>query len=201
MVPVFTPEHHDPEPVELILSGRLLLPQEPVTVKDVASAIANEQISKTQLLSEVEKAVMSGNSQNDNLKVLAPFEGLMKSGLREAGYVPSGSLEDVALMFYEKIVKPASGSHYENDCVDNAIVSSILHFIATVQQQKEQGKELPKAYDKIAELATQLQERSGVVAMDIAKQKTGEFVFDNKALIIGGAAFLVVVLLILISKK
>lgn len=193
-VPVFTPENHDVSYIPELLAGKIRAIPQPAQPQDVAAEIANDAIKTREIaVGEFNPAMPVSQSS----KILAPFKPIMTGAVERAGYVAPKEIDPLAIVFYEKIVKPATQSTYDADNLDDAIVDSILYFIATLQQKKESGEQMNKVYTFIADKATQLQEKGGDVAKDAAGQKVGSFVLDN-ALLLGIAA---VVVIIAVSRK
>lgn len=164
------------------------------TTKDISEEISNEQIQQTHEKQKERTLTLESKSA----KVLKPFKPIMKAGVSNAGFVPPENIDALALLFYDKVVKPATQSTYDHcDHLDDVIVDSILHFIATLQAKREAGEPMNKVYTTIADKATQLQEEAGDTGKQIAGQKVGNFVIENAAII--GVGVLIAV--IMLAKK
>jgi len=174
-VPVYSPATHDISYIPELLSGKIRAIPSAATPQDVASEIANEEIAKTDRTQRAHDL----KTETQSSRILKPFVPTMRAAVQASGYVAPKDVDALGLLFYEKVVKPASASTYDSNFLDEVIVDSILHFIATVQQKRAAGEPMPELYEKIADRATQLQEKGGQIVEQQAGNKLGSFIVDN----------------------
>lgn len=193
-VPVFTETAHDPSYVLDLLKGKIRAVPQAIEPQDIAADIAYRDISETERKQRATDLAPQRPNAGGKERALIPFVPLMKKSVRTAGYVPERNLDALAVQFYNTVVK-TSTQGFDADFLDEAIVDSILYFIATLQEKHAQGEQLPPIYQKIAEGADRLTQQGETVVRRTAEAKAGAFVLDNSMLIMGGLAILVIVAL------
>lgn len=143
--------------------------------------------------------------------LLIPFKGILRKALEKKRIKNDGSIKDIAVKFYEHIVKKDFETEnaflsYE-DAVDNltdvaidAIVKAIISFIKNVRKKKSEGKELTPIEKGIFEGTEKIEKKLKEEVKEEAEQKVGALVLNPKTLIIVGV-ILFITLTFLFSKK
>lgn len=187
-IPVYTPATHDTQYVADLLAGKIRAVPEPIGLKEQTTQLANEKVQASE--NEM-REFNPAKTETQSAKVLKPFAPIMRAGLSNAGFNPPTQIDALATMFYTEIVQPGTQSNYDVDYIDDAVVESILHFIATLQSKKANGEQLNKTYTAIAETADKLTNKGEQIARGKVDSGVGKFVTDNIAVIGLGVAALV----------
>lgn len=145
------------------------------------------------------KEIVDKAKEIGGFAVLAPIAPLMKAGLRKRGYSTSGSLQEVAVRFYNEIVAKNNFDEYNSfgtdmDVMEQAeikrikagekshiepvtislIISSIVGFIKGLKAKRDSGVALTDTQKTIVDYSDKLNDEIEVIAKDEIETKIVE---------------------------
>lgn len=134
------------------------------------------------------RKIVDKAKQIGGFAILAPISPVLKAGLRARGLSTSGTLQEVAIRFYNEVVRKNSydefntfGSFYDNveqaqepevkinniePATISIIVTAIVSFVKKLKAKKEQGEPLTKTQQKIVDTSDTLNKEIEEVAKD-----------------------------------
>lgn len=145
-----------------------------------------------------------------------PFRGAMLKGLEAAGvrgYTKNTPLPDLAKAFIKFVVKrerpdlvpPELEDTFERDTIEpvtiSAIVTAIIAFIKGLKKKKEDGQPLTKSQKAIVDVAETVEDRAYEIADEEVSFQLGDWIRQNLALVLVGAAVLIFGFVYLAGKK
>lgn len=142
------------------------------------------------------RKIVDKAKQIGGFAILAPISPVLKAGLRARGLSTSGTLQEIALRFYNEVVRKNSydefntfGGFYDNveqaqepeakssnldPVLISSIISAIVSFIKRLKEKKEQGEPLTQAQEKIVDTSDTLNNEIEQVAKDEIEMRLTE---------------------------
>lgn len=111
---------------------------------------------------------------------LALFKPVMKKALDKRGIKHSNKIDDIALKFYENIVK--ASKHYEQEHLTEEIIESVIaaivNFIRGLKDRKNKGGDLSKEEQDILDMSEKVSEKVDEVKKEETESAIGAFFAD-----------------------
>lgn len=177
-------------------------------------AISKGEKRAGKIIAREGKSAIGATIEDVGYAVLTPFKPFMKSALRKQGLLPPSNTEDLAEMFYNKIV---AGNHYDSaytpynfdsmpayqhDNIVGDIVDAIINFIRGVKAKGDSGEPLGKVEEIIYAGANKVEGQLNKAAKQEAATQLGErLLFDNKTIMIIGGVFVAIIVVFFVAGR
>lgn len=187
------------EPVEAL---KLLIENTPPGSFNV-NTMSNDDIAllKQELFEAPSEPITKEVITAVNTEVLKPLEPVMVAGLKAAGVIPPNNTEDLAQMFYERVVKPSNAAASNYDFLDDSIVNAIVAFVTTAKNQREAGQPQNPIMNAIGETTAKVETRLEEKGKEVVDQKVGSWITDNILYIVIGLVLFAVALFFILKKR
>lgn len=151
--------------------------------------------------------------QEKKYDILFPFAQTMKDSLTAKGISAPSNIEDLTQLFYNNFVAVNSPYNFERfeqmdflnmkpgHNLDEAVTGAVIAYIKGLQEQKNEGKTLPKVLDKIATTANKVQDELTVQAKAEVSKEVGTKILDNWKVIAVVAVIIVGLLIYFFTRK
>lgn len=152
-------------------------------------------------------------AQEGKYAVLVPFAEVMQNSLVSKGIAAPGNIEDLSQLFYNNFVAQKSNYNLENweqidflslppgHNLDDPAVDAIITYVKGLQEQKNEGKQLPKVLDQIATTANSVQDSLTKQAKVEISKEVGSTVIKNSQIILIVAMALAGLIFWLLMRK
>lgn len=137
-------------------------------------------------------------------KELKIFKPAMSLAVREKGITPSYNIETLSRQFYDNVVRNTLEHQNHADSYQTPkeiVVDAVLKYFISSKAKKDSGADLTRIDEIAARGYEMAQQAGGNIAEDYAKQSVGDWVVENKGIVIGGIVGVILIIIILIATR